>query len=65
MLRHLLPVLALLGVAAPARAAEGDAACLECHGDPAMTADLPGGGAVPLFVDGKQFQASVHAQPRK
>jgi predicted CXXCH cytochrome family protein len=62
MLRHLLPVLALLAVAAPAWAADGDAACLECHGDPAMTADLPGGGSVPLFVDGKQFQASVHAQ---
>ena len=62
MLRQLLLVVALLGLPALALAAEGDAACLECHGDPAMTADLPAGGSLSMFVDGKQFQGSVHGK---
>lgn len=62
MLRHLLPALALLGPPALGLAAEGDAACLECHGDATMTAEFPDGGTLPLFVDPGQYQASVHGE---
>ncbi len=54
--------MALLGLPALAAAAEDAAACLECHGDSSMTADLPAGGSLPLFVDGAEFQKSVHGE---
>lgn len=59
----LLAALALAALAPlPARAADESAACLECHGDPKMTADLEGGGSLSLFVDGGAFPRSVHGE---
>jgi hypothetical protein len=70
MHRHLLPLVALLGLL-PVRALGADvkirpnpnAACLECHGaDESMSADLEGGEALALYVDPSAFQKSVHGE---
>jgi predicted CXXCH cytochrome family protein len=64
MVRHLLPVVALLAlVPLRALAGDGDAACLECHGDSSMTADFAdGGGSLSLFVDKVNLARSVHGE---
>jgi predicted CXXCH cytochrome family protein len=63
MHRHVLLLVAVVALApAVARAADENAACLECHGDESMTADLEGGGTLPLFVDDALFQKSVHGE---
>src|SRR5512142_1750016 len=58
------PLLVVAALLAPpgARAADDNAACLECHGDASMTADLEGGGALPLFVDKGALERSVHGE---
>jgi predicted CXXCH cytochrome family protein len=61
MLRHLLPVVALLGLPVHVPA-DDDAACLECHGDSSMTGDLPAGGSLSLFVDAATLAKSVHGE---
>jgi len=56
----LLLALALAPICA--RAADDDAACLECHADASMTADLEGGGTLPLYVDSAGLARSVHGE---
>jgi hypothetical protein len=63
MHRTLLPLLVLLAVSPRgARAADENAACLECHGDASMTFDLGGGQSLSLYVDQAVFAKSVHGQ---
>jgi predicted CXXCH cytochrome family protein len=63
MHRHVLLLVAVAALApAGARAADENAACLECHGDASMTADLEGGGTLPLFVDKAALERSVHGE---
>lgn len=64
-MHRLALLLAAAAALAPwaARAADdGDAACLECHGDASMTADLEGGGSASLFVDAERLAGSVHGE---
>jgi len=56
----LLAALAGLLATPPARAADGDQACLACHGAPGLTKDLPDGEKLVLQVDGATFAKSVH-----
>jgi len=66
MTRIIFPLLCLV-VAAPARAkipAESEE-CLGCHEDPTGSFDLPSGEKLPLFVDVKVFEKSVHGQINK
>jgi predicted CXXCH cytochrome family protein len=63
-MRRYRPLLAAAVALAPlcARAGDDAAACLECHADAAMTADLEGGGTLGLFVDAARLAASVHGE---
>lgn len=56
-----LVVLALLSLGASAASGEGaqEDLCQACHGERNLTTDR-GGGRVSLFVDAKEFSASVH-----
>ena len=36
--------------------------CLDCHGDPDFSKELPNGKTVSLYVDQKRFETSVHGQ---
>ncbi len=63
MPRISLALLALLAVWPPAARADDEvAACLECHSDPSMTADLDGGKTLPLTVDRAVYDKSVHGE---
>jgi predicted CXXCH cytochrome family protein len=64
MSRSSLHVIVLLAAAwaAEARAADENAACLECHADPSLSYDLGGGQTLPLAVDGAVFEKSVHGE---
>jgi len=57
---RLILTLALAAAAFTAAAAEPDAACLACHGQPGLTKTLANGDSLVLQVDGKAFGASVH-----
>ncbi len=58
------PVFVLIGLlllVAPTHAlAISNSECLDCHGDPDFTKELPNGKTVSLYVDEKRFNASVH-----
>jgi hypothetical protein len=69
-IRHLLGAAALLlaaassgtGIAADAAAlAEGDQACLACHGEEGLTKTFGKGESISLHVKGEAFARSVHA----
>jgi predicted CXXCH cytochrome family protein len=64
MSRSSLPVIVLLAAvwAAQARAADDNAACLECHADPKLTYDLADGQSLPLDVNAAAFAKSVHGE---
>jgi hypothetical protein len=51
---------ALAVLLAPARAADGDQACLTCHRAEGLKKDLPDGDKLVLQVDGATFEKSVH-----
>ena len=57
------PIIALAFAAAAftAAAAEPDAACLACHGQGGLTKTFANGDKLELQIDGKAFDASVHA----
>ncbi len=57
---HLLTALALAAATFTAAAAEQDATCLGCHGQPGLTKTLASGDKLELNVDGKVFGATVH-----
>jgi hypothetical protein len=43
-------------------ASGGVSGCLDCHGDKTIEKELPGGGTLSLFVDGKTYRDSVHGK---
>lgn len=59
--------LAAMLAAAPAAHAQGPApssneACLQCHGNPELSKQLPSGEPLSLFIDDQHFATSVHAK---
>jgi len=52
---------ALVLIAPPASAADGDARCLVCHRAEGLQKSLPDGDRLLLHVDGDSFEKSVHA----
>jgi predicted CXXCH cytochrome family protein len=59
-----LAVTAVFCAGLPLAAASGwaaeEVACLDCHGDPELSLELPSGETVSLHVDQAAFEASVH-----
>jgi hypothetical protein len=56
-----LGLAAALFAAAQAGAADNDAPCLGCHGQAGLTKTFAKGDTLALHVDGKAFEASLHA----
>jgi predicted CXXCH cytochrome family protein len=65
MTRFFLTLLCLSAVRAGAAIPAESEECLGCHEDPSQAFDLPGGEKLPLYVDVKVFEKSVHGPNNK